>query len=102
MTAAAGFAVIVFARAPMPGEAKTRLIPALGAAGAAALAERMLVHAVAQAAASGASALELCVTPDGAGHAAFVTLARRHPGLRLTAHPPADGRYGGAVARPAR
>ena len=32
--------IIVFAKAPRPGLAKTRLIPALGAAGAAALAAR--------------------------------------------------------------
>ena len=34
--------VIVLAKAPVPGEAKTRLIPALGADGAATLAERLL------------------------------------------------------------
>jgi rSAM/selenodomain-associated transferase 1 len=37
MTARDATAVIVFARAPRPGEVKTRLIPALGADGAAAL-----------------------------------------------------------------
>lgn len=36
-------AVIVFAKAPVPGYAKTRLIPALGPAGAAALATRMQI-----------------------------------------------------------
>ena len=34
--------IIIFAKAPVPGEVKTRLIPALGAKGAAELAERML------------------------------------------------------------
>ena len=33
--------IIVFAKAPVPGLAKTRLAPALGKAGAAALAQRM-------------------------------------------------------------
>ena len=42
-------AIVVFAKAPVPGLAKTRLAPALGEAGAAALAERMLRHALAQA-----------------------------------------------------
>ena len=41
--------VVVFAKAPLPGRAKTRLIPALGAEGAARLARRMLDHALAQA-----------------------------------------------------
>ena len=41
--------IIVFAKAPRPGLAKTRLIPALGAAGAAALAARMLAHTLDQA-----------------------------------------------------
>ena len=39
-------AVGVFARAPIPGQTKTRLIPALGAQGAAALATQMLRHAL--------------------------------------------------------
>ncbi len=39
-------AVGVFARAPIPGQTKTRLIPALGAEGAAALATQMLRHAL--------------------------------------------------------
>lgn len=36
----------VFARAPIPGQTKTRLIPALGPEGAAALATQMLRHAL--------------------------------------------------------
>ena len=39
-------AVGVFARAPVPGQTKTRLIPALGAQGAAELATQMLRHAL--------------------------------------------------------
>lgn len=57
-------ALIVFAKAPLPGLAKTRLIPALGADGAAALALRLLQHTLAQGAAAGFGALELCVAPD--------------------------------------
>lgn len=44
--ATTGCAVGVFARAPIPGQTKTRLIPALGAQGAAALASQMLRHAL--------------------------------------------------------
>ena len=74
--------VIVFAKAPVAGQAKTRLIPALGAAGAAALAERLLDHAVAQAVAAGLGRVVLCVTPSTA-HPAFQRL-RAHYSLHLT------------------
>ena len=57
-------AVVVFAKAPVPGLAKTRLVPALGEAGAAALAERMLRHALAQAVAADIGPVVLCATPD--------------------------------------
>jgi rSAM/selenodomain-associated transferase 1 len=67
-------AVIVFAKAPVPGLAKTRLAPALGAAGAAALAERMLHHALAQAVAADVGPVELCAAPDAS-----------HPALRAAA-----------------
>ncbi len=73
--------VIVFAKAPVAGQAKTRLIPALGAAGAAALAERLLDHAVAQAVAAGLGSISLCVTP-AATHPVFLRLQARH-GLHL-------------------
>ncbi|MFM9879936.1 MAG: TIGR04282 family arsenosugar biosynthesis glycosyltransferase [Burkholderiaceae bacterium] len=56
----------VFAKAPQPGQAKTRLIPALGASGAAALARRMLGHTLAQALAAGIGPVELCASPDTA------------------------------------
>lgn len=56
--------IIVFAKAPQPGLAKTRLIPALGPEGAARLAERMLRHTVAKALAANVGTVELCVTPD--------------------------------------
>ena len=40
-------ALVLFARAPVPGESKTRLIPALGAAGAAELYRCFLLDALA-------------------------------------------------------
>lgn len=55
--------IIVLAKAPVAGLAKTRLIPALGATGAARLAALMLKHAVAQALASEVGTVEVCVTP---------------------------------------
>jgi uncharacterized protein len=61
---------IVFAKAPLAGFAKTRLIPALGAVGTAELAKRMLRHALQQALAARLGPVELCCAPD-AGHAGF-------------------------------
>jgi len=55
--------LLIFAKAPVAGAVKTRLNPALGAEGAAALAQRMLVHALAQAKAAQLGAVELCVSP---------------------------------------
>jgi rSAM/selenodomain-associated transferase 1 len=81
--------LIVLAKAPVAGLAKTRLIPALGAAGAARLAERLLAHAVAEGMAAGFDAVELCGSPD-AGHPAFARLAARHAGLRLAAQGAGD------------
>lgn len=70
-------AVIVFAKAPVAGLAKTRLAPALGAEGAAALAQRMLHHALAQAVAAGIGPVELCAAPD-ASHPALRAAASEH------------------------
>lgn len=57
--------LLVFAKAPQPGAAKTRLIPALGAQGAATLARRMLLHTLEQALAADAGPVELCMSPAG-------------------------------------
>ncbi|HEV7913082.1 MAG TPA: TIGR04282 family arsenosugar biosynthesis glycosyltransferase [Albitalea sp.] len=72
-----GCALIVMAKAPRPGFAKTRLLPALGADGAARLAERLLESAMATAVESRIGPVTLCCDPD-ATHAAFVRLAARH------------------------
>lgn len=55
--------IIIFAKAPQPGFAKTRLIPVLGAAGAARLAHHMLDTTLASAMAAQLGPVELCVTP---------------------------------------
>lgn len=55
--------IIIFAKAPLPGEAKTRLIPRLGAAGAAALAGQMLADTVRHALTAGLATPELCTSP---------------------------------------
>jgi len=88
-------ALIVFAKAPVAGLAKTRLIPALGADGAAALAARLLERAAEAGAAAGFGRLELCVTPD-AGHPAFEALRARHA---LALAPQGDGDLGERMER---
>nr|WP_314443846.1 TIGR04282 family arsenosugar biosynthesis glycosyltransferase [uncultured Sphingomonas sp.] len=60
--------LVVFTRYPEPGKAKTRLIPALGAAGAAAVHRRLTEHTLAEARASG---LKVEVHTTGAPPAAF-------------------------------
>lgn len=56
--------IVIFAKAPLPGLAKTRLIPALGPQGAADLAHDMLIHTLVNALKAGVGTVELCVTPS--------------------------------------
>lgn len=57
-------AVIVMAKAPAAGWVKTRLIPALGAEGAARLAQRMLQHSLLQAQVAALGPVFLCAAPN--------------------------------------
>lgn len=66
--------MIVMAKAPVPGYAKTRLIPALGAERAAMLAQRLLDAAVGHALEAQVGPVELCCAPDQR-HPAFAGLA---------------------------
>lgn len=68
--------IAVFARAPIPGEVKTRLIPALGELGAAALHRALVTRAIETAVESGVGPVELWCTPD-AGHPFFAECVRR-------------------------
>ena len=56
--------IVIMAKAPVAGFAKTRLIPALGAEGAAELAKKMLLHTVRTALAAQLGIVEICATPD--------------------------------------
>lgn len=56
--------IIIFAKAPQPGFAKTRLIPALGAERAAELARQMLFDTLHEALAADIGPVELCATPE--------------------------------------
>ena len=90
------------AKAPLAGQAKTRLIPALGADGAARLAARLLAHAVQQARVAVASLqryhdaeLILACAPD-TSHPAFAAEAARG-GIRLATQ--GDGGLGARMQR---
>jgi hypothetical protein len=68
--------VMIFAKAPVPGTVKTRLIPALGSAGAAQLALRMLQNALKVAADARLGPVQLHCAPN-AGHAVLRAAAAR-------------------------
>ncbi len=68
--------LLVFGRAPVAGQVKTRLIPALGAEGAARLHRQLTEDIVERLCASGLVAVELWVTPDPS-HPCFARLAAR-------------------------
>ena len=96
--AAAPVRIVIIAKAPRPGYAKTRLIPALGAQGAAALAQQMLRHAVHIALQADVGPVELCAAPD-----------KSDPAWAALALPPelnwsdqGDGDLGGRMARAAQ
>lgn len=66
--------IVIFAKAPIPGFCKTRLIGALGPHGAAVLAEQMLLRTVRIARDASLGPVELCVAPDPA-HARWQTIS---------------------------
>lgn len=80
--------VAVLAKAPIPGLAKTRLIPALGARGAARLQRQMTLRALRCAAAANLGPVTLWCTPD-TGHRFFRSL-RRISGIRCLVQPRGD------------
>lgn len=89
--------IVVFAKAPLAGFAKTRLIPALGQQGAADLAMRLLEHTLYQALESQIGTVELCVTPSATDS---VWQAMCLPsGVRLTDQ--GEGDLGARMARAA-
>jgi rSAM/selenodomain-associated transferase 1 len=87
--------VLVFARAPEPGRVKTRLIPALGPEGAAALHEKLTLHALSVAKASGVGPVRMWCAPDAA-HPFFLECRRR---FALTLHAQGRGDLGERMAR---
>jgi len=80
--------LLVFARAPVAGQAKTRLIPALGAEGAARLHGRLVRRALEAASGSGAGFVELWCAPDCSHE--FLQDCARSSGCRLQAQTAGD------------
>ena len=91
-------AIAILAKAPIPGLAKTRLIPAVGAHAAAVLQERLTERAVETAAAADIGPVTLWCSPD-IDRASFQDLASRFP-IGLKQQPDGDlgGRMLGAIA----
>ncbi|MCW9023404.1 MAG: TIGR04282 family arsenosugar biosynthesis glycosyltransferase [Gammaproteobacteria bacterium] len=69
--------ILVFAKAPVAGKAKTRLVPELGEAGAAELAEKLIVHTIEKTMSRELCLVELWCSPD-AEHGLFKLLAEKY------------------------
>jgi uncharacterized protein len=82
--------IAILAKAPIAGLAKTRLIPALGAAGAARLQRVFTRRALRTTLAAGLGPVSLWCTPD-VRHRSFRALAATHP---VTLHTQPDGDLG--------
>ena len=89
---------VIFARAPLAGECKTRLVPALGRDGAARLQARLIRRTVATVVAAMGPCVELCITPD-ACHPLFAQLSHRYG---IACQPQGEGDLGARMARAAR
>ncbi len=92
-------ALIVFAKAPVPGYAKTRLARVMGAEAAARLSSRMLTETLTHAIEAGIGRVELCCAPDTT-HPEFTRAAVEH-GVSLTSQGEGDlgTRMGRALTR---
>jgi rSAM/selenodomain-associated transferase 1 len=80
MSAIEPVAIAILAKAPIPGFAKTRLIPTLGAEGAAIFQKALIDRAVETACAAATGPVTLWATPDTT-HTAFAALRARGVGL---------------------
>jgi len=87
--------IVVFAKAPAPGRVKTRLIPTLGEAGAAALHRRLVMHTLRAAQEADLGPVELWCAPDT--HHAFFSECERGFGVSL--HSQCEGDLGARMRR---
>lgn len=91
--------LVVFAKAPIPGQVKTRIAPRLGAEGAAKLHRELVDRTLATAVRAGIGPVELCCAPD-AGDTFFAECANRY-GVALATQGRGDlgMKMAGAIAR---
>ncbi len=82
--------IAILAKAPIPGLARTRLIPAIGAHAAAVLQERLTERTIETALAANVGPITLWCAPDST-HSTFLKLLTR---LRITLKPQPDGDLG--------
>jgi uncharacterized protein len=80
--------ILIFARAPVPGACKTRLIPSVGAQGAARVQRNLLEITLETTVASGLAPVELWCEPD-CRHP-FLQRCRSQYGIRLRRQPAGD------------
>src|SRR5262249_44626814 len=90
LTSSGNTPLLVFARAPVPGQVKTRLVPLLGPEGAAALHVRLVKHTLATARKASFPRIELHAAPDGDDP--FFRFCAGH--YRVAILPQADGDLG--------
>lgn len=83
-----GVAIAILAKAPLPGLAKTRLTPVLGADGAANLQARFIAHAVTTALSAAVGPVTLWAAPDR-HHPLFQTIVGKHD-VALAVQPEGD------------
>lgn len=99
MSAIERVAIAILAKAPIPGFAKTRLTPALGAEGAAMFQKALIDRAVETACAAATGPVTLWAAPD-ATHAAFAALRARGVGLMQQVNGDLGARMLAALAAP--
>ena len=87
--------ILVFAKAPVPGRVKTRLVSALGEAGAAQLHRHLVERTLDTSSAAGVGAIELCCAPD-TDDPYFVACAKRY---RLSLGAQGEGDLGARMRR---
>jgi rSAM/selenodomain-associated transferase 1 len=86
--------LLVFAKAPIPGQVKTRLIPSMGATSAASLHEKLVFHSLKTVTNSGLGPVELWCTPSEE-HPFFKLCAEK---FQLELHKQTDGEIGKRMA----
>lgn len=93
------FHLIVFAKAPVPGQVKTRLIPMMGPKAAAALHEKLVLHALTTAAKANLGQIDLWCSPS-CKHPFFIRCSREFQ-VKLYKQPEGDlgKRMGGALKK---